>query len=148
MKKKKNFLVFCGNPGIGKTYFCASLIEFALKEFDTFRYWNEGKLLQKIRDGMETYKGDYLHHLEYLIDDQFLMLDDIGSQGVNEWRQEIIFDTIDNRYNSMKPTVITSNFSKQDFAKKYHPRLMSRLFAEENIIIELHDALDRRTEGL
>ena len=24
MKEPKNFLVFCGNPGIGKTYLCAS----------------------------------------------------------------------------------------------------------------------------
>ena len=147
MKEPKNFLIFCGNPGIGKTYFCASLVEWALKNFNSFRYWHEAQLLQRIRDGMDQYKGDYLKDLSFLIDDDFLMIDDIGSQPINDWREEIIFDTIDRRYNSMLPTVITSNLSREQIEEKYHHRIASRLFAKENIIIELHNAEDLRALG-
>lgn len=147
MKKPKNFLVFCGSPGIGKTFFCSCLIEWAMKTFSSFRYWNEAQLLQRIRDGMDSFKGDYLRHLSQLVDDPLVMLDDIGSQGINEWRAEVIFDTIDLRYNSMLPTVITSNFTKAEFQKKYHPRLASRIFAKENIVIEIHDGFDKRSEA-
>ena len=144
MEKKKNFLVFCGSPGYGKTYLCAALLDWCMETFESFRYWNEGNLLQRIRDGMQNDKGDYLKNLKFLIDDPFVMLDDVGSQGVNEWRAEIIFDAIDNRYNSMLPTVITSNFTRKEFEQQYHPRLISRLFARENTIIEIHDGLDKR----
>ncbi len=148
MKNPKNFLVFCGNPGIGKTHLCASLVEFGMKRFKSFRYHHERSLFTKLRDNMSQFGGgDYIKLLESLIDDDFIMLDDIGSQGVNEWRSEVIFDAIDYRYNSCKPTLITSNFSKQEFFNKYPSRLGSRLFAKENTIIELHNEIDLRQEG-
>jgi DNA replication protein DnaC len=148
LKQKKNFLVFCGNPGIGKTHFCSAMVEWAMENFQSFRYFNEAQLLQKLRESMEGSKGDYLSCLDTLIDDPLIILDDIGSQGVNEWRQEVIFDAIDKRYNSMLPTVITSNFTRRDFESKYNGRVASRLFATENTIIELHNEKDRRQEGV
>lgn len=93
---------------------------------------------------MEDFKGDYLEQLKYLIDDDLVMIDDIGSTGLNEWRKEIIFDAIDDRYNSMLPTVITTNFSSREIKENFHPRVYSRLFAKENIVIEINDGLDKR----
>lgn len=139
MKKKKDFLVYCGNPGVGKTYFCASLIEHILENFRTFRYWKEQDLYRRLRESMDSMKGDYLGALKYLIDDDLVIIDDIGSQGLTEWRKEILFDAIDSRYNSMKPTIITSNMTKKDFQECFHERICSRLFAKDNIIIELDD---------
>lgn len=144
MKTPKNFLLYCGNPGIGKTYLCASLIEWAMTTFDSFRYWNESELLKKIRSGMDEYKGDYLETLKHLIDDQLVMFDDLGSCGLNDWRKEIIFDAIDERYNSMLPTIITSNFSLKEIEKNFHPRVCSRLFDKDNTIIEILDGIDLR----
>ncbi len=97
---------------------------------------------------MDECKGDYLEALKWLIDDDFVMIDDIGSTGLNEWRKEIIFDAIDERYNSMKPTIITSNFSVREFKYYFHERVSSRLFAKENCVIEILDGDDRRSEGL
>lgn len=144
MLKKENFLIYCGNPGIGKTYFCASLIEFALSNFKTWRYWREADLLKKVRASMDEFKGDYLDSLKFLIDDEFLFLDDIGSTGMTEWREEVLFYVIDERYNSMKPTIITSNFSLKEFKENYHPRIYSRLFAKENFVVEILDGQDLR----
>ncbi len=144
MLKKQNFLIYCGNPGIGKTHFCASLIEFAITNFRTWRYWREADLLKKVRAAMEEYKGDYLDALQYFIDDDLLFLDDVGSTGMTDWREEVLFYVIDSRYNSMKPTVITSNFSRKDFSDNYHPRIFSRLFDKDNFIVEILDGIDLR----
>ncbi len=98
---------------------------------------------------MEEFKGDYLETLKHLIDDDLVIIDDIGSTGLNEWRKEIIFDAIDERYNTMKPTIITSNFTKKEFEDLFHKRLSSRLFASENIIVEINNGFDlRQEEGL
>jgi DNA replication protein DnaC len=144
LKGKKDFLIYCGNPGIGKTYFCAALLEYALTKFESVRYWNESELLKRVRSSMEEVKGDYLECLKLLIDDEFVMIDDIGSTGLNEWRKEIIFDAIDERYNSMKPTVVTSNFSVAEFKEFFHERVSSRLFAKDNYVIEILDGQDLR----
>lgn len=146
MNNPKNFLIYCGNPGVGKTFFCAALFEWALTTFKSFRYWNESELLKKVRSSMEEYKGDYLQALKLLIDDDLVIIDDLGSTGLNEWRKEIIFDAIDERYNSMLPTIITSNFSVQEFQKNFHERVCSRLFSSENIIIDMQNGIDRRKE--
>lgn len=137
MQAKMGFLVFCGNAGIGKTRLCAALVEYCLTNFKSFRYWKEQDLLQRVRSSMTEFKGDYFETLKLLIDDEMLILDDIGSSGVNEWREEILFKTIDERYNSMQPTVITSNFTRQEFKNLYHPRIYSRIFANDNFIIEI-----------
>jgi DNA replication protein DnaC len=96
---------------------------------------------------MDETKGDYLEALKLLIDDEFIILDDVGSTGLNQWREEVLFDAVDERYNTMMPTLITSNFSVAEFKKLYHPRICSRLFATENTIIEILDGVDLRTQG-
>lgn len=144
MKNPKNFLLYLGNPGIGKTYLCACLTPWAMKSFKDFRYHNERQLFTKIRDSMDQVKGDYLDALKYLIDDEFVMLDDIGSSGFTDWRKDVFFEAVDQRYNCMKPTLITSNLSKEDFRKAFHPRVFSRLFALENTVIELDNTVDFR----
>lgn len=144
MDSPKNFLVYLGNPGIGKTHLCASMFPWALKNFRSFRYHNERQLLAKVRQSMEIGQGDYLIALQYLIDDELVFLDDLGSEKQNEFRQDVIFDAIDQRYNSTLPTVITSNFTMKEFKEIYHPRFTSRLFAKENTIIEIADGQDFR----
>ncbi len=146
MRKKRNFLVFTGNPGIGKTHFCAALMEFCLSQFESFRYWKEQDLLERIRSSMSEFKGDYFQTLKLLIDDDLVILDDIGSSGVNDWREEILFKTIDERYNSLKPTIITSNFSRGEFKKLYHPRIYSRIYDHENFIINFEGEDFRKPE--
>jgi len=147
MDAPKNFLVFCGNPGLGKTYLCAAMIPWALTTFNSFRYWHEDELLKRLRAGISEGSGDYLEALSLLIDDELVFFDDIGCNKPNEWREEIMFESINNCYNSMKPTVITTNLTRRDFYDKYHERVASRIFATENIIIECHDAPDMRTQG-
>jgi DNA replication protein DnaC len=144
LKKRENFLVYLGNAGLGKTHFSAAMIEPAIMYFNSFRYWKEADLHKRVRASMTEYKGDYLETLKFLIDDDLVILDDIGSDGVNEWRKEILFEAIDQRYNSLKPTIFISNFTRKEFKEIYHARLGSRLFAKENIIIEIHDGVDHR----
>lgn len=143
MEKKEDMLIFCGNPGVGKTFLCACLVEWALLNFSSFRYYNETQLLTRVRDSIEGH-GDCMKELTQLLDDPLIMIDDIGSNKLNEWREEILFSAIDMRYNSRMPTIITSNFNREQFEKNYNRRLSSRIFAKENIVIEIHNGPDFR----
>ena len=137
-------LIFLGAPGIGKTYFCSALIPWVYGKVNSFRYWNERDFLSRLRSVVAEEKGDYLKELDYLLDDEFLIFDDIGSSGVNEWRKEVLFETIDRRYESEKPTVITSNLTRKQIFDSFGARTHSRLFSKENVVIESHDGEDLR----
>ena len=145
LKKKSGFLVYCGSPGIGKTFLCAALIDWAMRNFDSIRYHKDYDLYNKLRNFMDgDIKGDYLVELNRLIDDDFLMVDDVGSAGITDWRKDIFFNVIDYRYNSNLPTVITRNFSAKEIKEIYHPRVSSRLFNKDSVIIEIMDGEDLR----
>ena len=148
LDKPKNFLVFCGSPGIGKTYFLAALYPWAYKKFNSIRVWKENDLYQKLREQISENKGDYLKELSYMIDDQLVMVDDLGISKHNDWREEILFELIDTRYNSTLPTIFTSNLSSKQFKEIYHLRIASRLFASESIIVEIPNGEDLRIKGL
>ncbi len=148
MKNKSNFLVYCSNPGTGKTYTCAALTEWAISNFGSnWRYWKEPEIYQQLRSKMEGYSGDYLDWLKEMIDHDFLIIDDLGSaKKINDWREEVLLSIIDYRYNCQKPTMITSNFFEKDFIDNYHHRVHSRLFSDENIVIQWKDSVDFRLE--
>jgi len=149
MEKKKNFLLFLGNAGIGKTYITAALVDWGFRCFDSRRFFHERDLQSEVRSAMfeSENKGDYFNHLKRLIDNDLLLLDDVGSHHISEFREELFSDVVDIRYKDELPTIIISNFSKKDFHEQYHPRICSRLFASENTVIEIMDGEDLRQMG-
>lgn len=87
--------------------------------------------------------GDYLDSLRSLIDDHLVIVDDLGSSGVNDWRKEVLFELIDVRYESQKPTVFTSNLTEQEVIESFGSRFHSRFFSKENVFIH-SDCQDMR----
>ena len=140
----KNFLVYLGTAGIGKTYFCSAMIPWIHDKVRNYRYWKERDFFSKIRAAMTNEKGDWQDSMHYLLDYEFFMYDDLGSIGINEWRAEIIFNMIDMRYESRLPTIFTSNLTKEELMTSLGKRISSRLFAKENLVIENHDGQDLR----
>lgn len=113
------------------------------------RGYNERKLLEKIREGIASGgQADYLTNLREYCDDYILIIDDLGSSGVNQWREEIMIALVDFRYSLQLPTIFTSNLSKADFFATYDHRVGSRLFAEENTVLDLSHLQDKRQLGL
>lgn len=144
IERRKNFLVFLGGAGIGKTYFCAALIPWIYKKVSSFRYWEEREFQLRVRSVISDSSGDYMREVKYILDDEFVMIDDLGSGGFSDWKKEITLAAIDLRYESELPTVFTSNLTRKEVESGFGFRAASRLFAAENTIIEMHGAKDQR----
>jgi DNA replication protein DnaC len=144
IKNPQYILFYCGNFGIGKTSFCASIVPWALSTFRTSRFWTENLLLKRLRNTISEGTGDYMECLKYLIDDNFIVFDDFGCTGANDWRKEVLCELIDNRWASKLPTIVTSNLSKEQVEEQYGGRIHSRLFDARNTIIENRESNDNR----
>lgn len=137
-------MVYLGAPGIGKTYFCAALIPWIYDKVKSYRYWNEREFFSRLRAVIGESRGDFIQELEYLLDDELVMFDDMGSSVMNDWRCEMLFEAIDKRYRSELPTVFTSNLTRNQIYTDLGPRIHSRLFSKENLVIECHEGADLR----
>lgn len=126
-----------GNPGCGKTYFCHALLNYDIKMkcFNNRRYWTERELLGRLRKDMEF--GSYQEFLKYLIDDELLIVDDLGSVDYGDWGRKIVFEVIDERYESRLPTIFSTNLNEESLKKEFGDRAHSRLFSKENTIIDV-----------
>ena len=132
------FFVYLGTPGCGKTYFCAatalyvyqkrlkltphpSVYFYPVREiYSEFkRCYAENRSDEEIKTRFSTYK--------------FLVIDDLGASRNTEWQREVMLDIIDRRYDSMLPTIITSNLNFDEIEEVFHLRVRSRLEAMENI---------------
>jgi DNA replication protein DnaC len=125
---------------VGKTYFCAALIPWIYDKIVDFRIWKDRDFLDRIRSSMNFEKNSYVEEIKNCSDHDFLIYDDLGSNGFTEWRKEVFFNLIDIRHESQKPTVFTSNLTRKQILDGLGDRCLDRLFDKENLIIELHDS--------
>jgi DNA replication protein DnaC len=142
---KKNFLVLMGSPGCGKTYISSAVLGWMFGKVRSLRYWNERDLFQRIRAFIGSdVKGDYIKEISYILDDDFIVLDDMGSCGLNDWRREVWLEILDTRYELQKPTILTTNFTRSECFSHLGNRSSSRLFSKENCVIDMHGYEDIR----
>ncbi len=139
-------LILSGNPGCGKTHLCSGIVAWMYGKVRDMYAFKESDFLEKIRSSMDL-KGDYRAAIEYNCDHEFFIYDDLGSTGMGSstgWRQEVIFEMINLRYESQSPTIITTNYSRDKLKEIVGPRAASRLYAEENTCIDMFIYPDRR----
>lgn len=145
MRKGRDFLIYQGVAGCGKTHFCHSIENDARRfhNFESIRHWKEYTFFERIRNSIE--RGvDYNFETHYLADDDLVIYDDMGSIATREWRNEVLFSLVDFRYNSRKSTVITTNLTHSEIREKLGFRIYSRLFSKENTILN-YGEIDLRT---
>lgn len=106
----KDGLYLYGGTGTGKTTMACSIAIQALMENLYVRFISA----YQIPDLFKT-----LRNAEAAIENpDLLIIDDLGADMTNEWSNTRIRAAIDTRYNSMKPTIITSNYSKSQLTKQ------------------------------
>lgn len=137
-KKPLGFLIFLGNPGCGKSYLIAALIN-SLNENKKggWKYFSEKKFFSELREVINK-NWDYEYEIRKICETPMIFMDDIHSGQSTDWQKECLFNFVDNRSISRFPTVITSNLFLDQMYKVFEPRFISRLKDKRNIIIELN----------
>lgn len=141
LHKKTGSLFLHGSRGTGKTHLMAALArEIILKapplcEFNQFyRDFNYTPLFASIPELLMQIRSSYKRNdlsEEELLDryskSDILMLDDLGAEKPTEWVLQTLYLIIDRRYRDMKRTIISSNYTLDQIAKRLDDRISSRI---------------------
>ncbi|MBE6633787.1 MAG: hypothetical protein E7620_05540 [Ruminococcaceae bacterium] len=129
-------LLFLGGTGLGKTHLSTAIAGVVLeKGYDVFYNSAVGMIsdFEYRRFGNGLAMGD-ADNTERYISCDLLILDDLGTEVVNQFTQSTLYYVINTRLNMNRPTVISTNLSAADLRKTYSDRIASRLLGEFRVL--------------
>ncbi len=121
-------MLFYGNSGLGKTFMCNCIAKSLIDRGYFVVYMSAYKLfscLTRFRFGRENEKE--AEAIMLLNDCDLLVIDDLGTEGVNAGTIPELFDIINTRLLNRKSIVISTNLSLADINKTYSERIFSRI---------------------
>lgn len=125
----RNYLLM-GGTGLGKTHLSTSVARAVIdKGFDVFYVTAVGMIGDFEEKRFGSWDNDSKDVDRYYSAD-LLIIDDLGTEVVNQFTLSCLYDVINSRINNRKCTFINTNLTKNEVEAKYNERITSRLFGE------------------
>lgn len=110
-KKPAKGIYLYGEVGTGKTFLASIIAQEWLRSLKTVVFGDVPTLLSEIKKAFDKSSEENAENvLDRYCKCSLLILDDIGAGQITEWNVGQLYQIINTRYNSNKPTILTSNF--------------------------------------
>jgi DNA replication protein DnaC len=118
-----------GDTGTGKTTLAMLISKAALEAGKTVAIYSLPKLLARIRRTYDSEPGgdSYLSFFERLTSVDLLHIDDLGAEKRSDWVLEQLYALVNERYESQRSMLITTNLEHEELEEQIGPRTVSRL---------------------
>ena len=118
-----------GDVGTGKTTLSMLISTAALQAGHSVAIYSLPRLLARIRRTYDAEAGEqsYLEFFERLTSVDLLHLDDLGAEKRTDWVLEQLYAIVNERYETGRSIVLTSNLNQTELEEQIGPRIVSRL---------------------
>lgn len=129
-------LMFYGSTGLGKTFLCNCIAKALLDTGHTVLYQTAFRIIDTISNYRFTNPKTDTMRFNYnlLITCDLLIIDDLGTEMINSFTTTEIFNIVNTRLLENKKTLISTNFTPQQFKESYSDRIASRVFGYYKLI--------------
>ena len=131
-------LLFRGATGLGKTFLSACIArEVASQGFSVVYETAVGALsaFEQERSFREDETADEARQqVRRMLECDLLILDDLGTENLNERTRSGLYTLVNTRLTTRRRTIISTNLSAGQMARRYSPQLMSRLEGEYQVL--------------
>lgn len=124
-----NILLY-GSSGVGKTYICNCILNSLIKKHYSVRYYTSIELFELISDVFFKKMTHYREEYEYLLECDLLVIEQLGTEIINEFTLGSLLNIIDARNMNYKKTIITTNLRLSELSEKYNEMIFSRFVAD------------------
>lgn len=123
-------LLFYGNSGTGKTFLSHCIAKELLDKGFFVVYRTAEELIQNLK----TVRFENDNTLEeLLVDCDLLVIDDLGTEQINDFSKTELFNILNKRLLKRKKMLISTNYTLKELSKTYSERITSRLFGNFNL---------------
>ena len=129
-------MLFTGPTGVGKTFLTNCIARELIDRYYSVIYLSANDLFEVFSKNRFEYqaeeemKGMY----QYILDCDLLIIDDLGTELNNSFTSSQLFYCINERLNSSKSTIISTNHPLNELRDRYTERVTSRLISKYTII--------------
>lgn len=127
-------LIMIGLPGTGKNHLATCIVRAYIDGGYSARIIRLGEMVREIRStyaGEGNERGAYDRFTKY----DLLVVNEVGVQSGTEAERNVIFEIFDNRYESMKPTIVISNQDLEGLKRFLGDRVVDRLQENGGLIL-------------
>ncbi|MBP5609459.1 MAG: ATP-binding protein [Lachnospiraceae bacterium] len=130
-------LLFYGTVGTGKSFLSCCIAKELLDRGRSIIYFSAQQLFQSISSHYYDKEKDELNSLyERIYGSELLIIDDLGTEMVNEFTRTQLFTVLNERALRSNPVVVSTNLDLDTIRRTYSDRIFSRL-ADNSIICHL-----------
>ncbi|CDF59001.1 ATP-binding protein [Thermobrachium celere] len=119
-------LFFYGSSGLGKTFLSNCIAKELLDKGKVVIYQTAANLMDIIRRCRFEENSNY-NELNELLECDFLIIDDLGTEPVTPYSYSELFNIINTRILNKKKMLISTNFQLNDIIQNYPERITSRI---------------------
>lgn len=112
--KNASGLLLCGPKGTGKTYAAEAIANMVIESGYAAIFTTFGRIAETALEAGYENRGEYFDSLARC---PLLIIDDVGMERETDYMMEIIQRVIDDRDRSLKPMIITTNFTAEEINK-------------------------------
>ena len=118
-----------GDVGTGKTSLAMLVSKAALELGRSVAIYSLPRLLARIRRTYDADAGEqsYLEFFERLTAVDLLHIDDLGAEKRSDWVLEQLYALVDERYESQRAVLVTTNLDQAELEEQIGARTVSRL---------------------
>ena len=124
------FIIGNGRVGTGKTHLACAIAQSLMKDKGIpCKFINSANLIIELKDSFD---------IKPFVDVEVLIIDDLGKEKGTEWVCEQFYAILNNRYENMRPTIITFEKGLNSLETNYGDKskaIISRLTENFNLIV-------------
>ena len=123
-------LLLMGGAGLGKTHLTLAIVRGIIEKGFMAVYGSAENLFSAVET--ERFSGEGRESYDMMLSCDLLVIDDLGAEIATSFTKSVLYNLVNTRILSGKPTIINTNLTLKEIEVKYSPRISSRLIGHYN----------------